>query len=230
MLNYNPYTYTFNNPINFTDPTGMVLESSSAKDDIIINNKEGNIIAKILMDTGNYEYVFDTNIDYTTDSPHVLDFEKIKKSSKENIQAVGLNLEASATVGGGMEFGVSLEYFLDGDDKGRLGIYTFEGSNIGFGGGVRAEFFTFNFNNEASPEFFKRKEFGDALIYSGSMTWSNEANKHDEVYKGHRYTPTWTSFSAGSGWSPESMGKFGGKFSGGVSTFRYSLSSKKVGK
>ena len=238
MPQWNPYSYTFNNPINFTDPTGMVPEETAGKDDIIINNKEGNEIARILMDTGKYDYAFNTDLDYSTDSPHILDFDKIKKESKEKFDAVGLNLEASATVGGGMEFGISLAYFLDGEDKGKLGIYTFEGGNVGFGGGVGAEFFTSNFNNEASPEFFNAKEFGgaynsysgSALFYSGSMSWSNEANKHDEVHRGERHTTTWTSFSAGSGWSPKLMGKFGGKFSGGNSTFRSLISSKKVGK
>jgi len=76
------YLYTGNDLIRYTDPMGM------SNDDIIINNnKEGNEIARILMDTGDYDYVFDTNIDYSTDSPHILDFDKIKKESKEKFDA-----------------------------------------------------------------------------------------------------------------------------------------------
>ena len=133
-----------------------------------------------------------------------------------------------------METGVSIVYFLNGEDAGTVNLYTQLGGNVGLGGGVSGEFFISTFNENADGSFFNATEFGGAynsysgsfMGFGGSYSWSNEQNKHDEVYPGHRHTTTWTSRSAGGSWSPKRLGKAGGKFSGGTSTYHGALELK----
>ena len=226
----------------FTDPTGM------SKDDIIINNKDKKEIARIIVDTGDKDYVFDTDLDINLDEPIVFDTGMSIQELKKEYDAVGLNLSASATVGGGMEFGMSFVYFLNGESEGNLGIYTSKGGNVGLGGGL----FGANYNREALQTNFNASGFAGAynsgsfgveafgIGFSRSYTWSNEADKHDEIFPGHRYTTTWTSSSLGASRSPNSLskvlesgfGKVGSKanatYSGGTSKLVKELKPRRV--
>ncbi len=198
----------------FIDPTGM------SKEDIIINNKNKKEIARIIVDTGDKDSVFNTNLDINLDKPIVFDTGMSIKGLKNKYDAVGLNINTSATVGGGIEFGISLAYFLDGESEGNLGIYASKGGNVGVGGGVGFSFFGSKFNRKAdSKKYFNSIEFAGnynalsigALGIGTSKTWSNEKGTHDELYPGHRYTTTWTSHSLGYGVGFNSLSQILGK-------------------
>ena len=230
----------------FTDPTGM------SKDDIIINNKDKKEIARIKVDTGDKDYVFDTDLDINVDKPLVYDTGMNMKELKKKHDAVGLNLSVSATVGGGMEFGMSFAYFLNGESEGNLGVYTSKGANIGLGGGLGGGYFGASYNRGADMQYFNAKGFEGGynsgafgieafgIGFSKSFTWSNIEGTHDEIYPGHRYTTTWTSSSLGASKSPNSLskvlesgfGKIGSKssatYSGGTSKLLREFKSKRV--
>lgn len=219
---WSAYAYTLNNPLKFIDPDGQSPE------DIIINNKDGEEMARIIMDTGDHDIIVKTDIDYSPDERHTLDLQKTIDQSEDHVDAVGINLEVSATVGGGMEGGISMVYFLGGEDEGTAHWYSYKGGNVGYGGGISGDFFVSNFDADADKSFFNAEGFagsynsysGTALGYGSSKNWSNEKNKHDEIFPGHRHQTTWTSRSVGGDvWSPRKMGKFSAKFSGGKSTY-----------
>ncbi len=229
--------------MNLIDPTGMEAEIHSEKDDIIINNKNGKEIARVIVDTGDQDYVFNTNLDVSLDEPLVYDTGMSIQELKKEHDAVGLNLSASATVGGGMEFGLSFAYFLNGESEGNLGIYTSKGGNVGFGGGAGFSFFGSEYNKDAINDFFNVAGFAGnyntasvgAFGVGGSITWSNENNTHDEIYPGHRYPTTWISRSLGYGEGPQALsqvlgklGKVSATYSGGTSILTQEFKSKKV--
>src|SRR5690606_22568227 len=149
-----------------------------------------------------------TDLDINLDKPMVFDTGMSMKELKNEYDAVGLNLSASATVGGGMEFGMSFAYFLNGESEGNLGIYTSKGGNVGIGGGAGFIFFGSEFNRNADSKFFNAEGFAGgyngasigALGLGYSITWSNEANTHDQVFPGQRgIKSTWISRSLGYG-------------------------------
>src|SRR5690606_2147194 len=100
-----------------------------------------------------------TGLDLSLDKPLVYDTGMSIEELKKGYDAVGLNLNASATVGGGMAFGFTFAYFLNGESEGNLGIYASKGGNVGFGGGAGFSFCGSEYNKDNDANFFNAKGF-----------------------------------------------------------------------
>lgn len=148
----------------------------------------------------------------------------VTSEQEGTVDAVGFNIEGSASVGGGMHGGTGFVYFLTGDDKGSLFNYDFLGANVGVGAGAGISAFISDFNSEEAPDSFHSVNgFGGG--YNGysasygvggtSYSWSNVNNSTDELYPGMRSAWTWKTKSLGAG---SGAGKFEVKYFGGNSS------------
>ena len=194
QVDKSPYAFTWNNPINMVDPTGLKPE------DIIFTNNDGNEIARILTNDETDTYVsVDTDVNLPTPV-------EIDARTDDVADAVGINFEWSITVGGGAHGGTGFVYFMNGEDEGSLFNYDYKGANVGLGEGFGISTYASEFNSEGAPDSFNSVEgFGGS--YNGyeasygfggvSYSWSNVNNTTDELYPGMRSTWTWKNRSLG---------------------------------
>ena len=191
---------------------------SSENDDIIFKNNGGTEVGRIVTPGKDVEI----NVGNVTapPSPVVVDPAKIAEKLGVTLDAVGISIDYSGVVGGGIVGGVDFNYMLTGKDEGKLFGFTKFGGGVGFDAelGVAATGSVYNREADpsqmtgagmAGPSYGLSAGFG----LSGSLSWSNEANT-PELYPGQRSPTTWKSYSVGGGIG----GEFGIKWFSTTST------------
>lgn len=174
-------------------PTGMVPEESTAKDDIIINNRSGDEIVRIILPEDDVKVTLNT--DLSPPNPLVIDSSKEQGKRQETIDAIGVNVGYSATVGGGLGVEGVVSHF-------NRSLSTTDGFGVdGFTGGYNGYSF-------------------QTPIGGYSMSWSNTKGTTDEIFPGHRSPTMWTNF--GISQKGKFEGKFsGGEFQKPITKYNF---------
>ncbi|WP_177175287.1 RHS repeat-associated core domain-containing protein [Chryseobacterium taichungense] len=175
------------------------------RDDIVIRNKKGKELGRIVTDK------IEKNVYLDTDAEIPIPL-SIKLTSY--MDAVGINFEISDTFGGGLHGGISLVYFNAGKDVGSAYLYKYGGATMGLemslGGGTFYSKYVDSNQANFNALGYAGKSSGIAggfKIYGGSYSWANRSNVY-ELYPGMKSPTTWKTFSAGI-----SKGVTGGKMS-----------------
>ncbi|NGX85112.1 RHS repeat-associated core domain-containing protein [Aequorivita sp. KMM 9714] len=205
QVDRSPYAFTWNNPINMVDPTGLKPE------DIIFTNNDGNEIARILTNDETDTYV---SVDTDVNLPSPIE---IDARTDDVADAVGINFEWSVTLGGGAHGGTGFVYFMNGEDEGSLFNYDYKGGNVGLGEGVGVSVFASVFNDDLPNSLKNVSTFeGNYNGYEASYgfggysySWSNRKNTSDQIYPGVGGTDDnpWT-------WKNRSLGRAAGAYQG----------------
>lgn len=196
-----PYVFTNNNPIRFVDPLGL------APEDIIIQNKNGEELGRIILSGEDKVVTVDT--DLTLPEPIVVDPSTDSTRNGDEADAVGISLDISGYMGGGMTFSYDFMYFTEGEDEGNAYWFYSYGGGPGFDGGISGGLALSYYNNEADVKdknaqgytgHFAGRSIGLGPVGYGK-TWSNQDNLKGELWENHKSTRTWKTlnYSGGAG-------------------------------
>jgi RHS repeat-associated protein len=206
-----------NGAISFTDyiTSGSYFQGinfsqfgNDSPDDVIIRNKKGHIMYRILSKKIYKDVRIDTDVEINNPMTiNLADYEKM------GAHAVGFSLDYSATLGGGMNGGFTFVYFMGGGDAGSGYVYGYTGGNSGFESsiGISKFYATFvdkqlldNFNAEGYAGKSSGHSFGVG-IWGYSRSWGNRTND-GELWQGQKSKTTWITISNG-----VAHGQMGGK-------------------
>jgi len=174
-------------------------DSIYGEEDIIIRNKKGHIMYRILSKKVNKDVTLDT--DAEIGNPMTIN---LNTYEKKGAHAVGFSLDYSATMGGGPNGGLAFVYFMAGDDAGSAYLFGYKGGNVGLEGSLGMSGFYSKYVDWKDKSRFNVDGYsGQSSGYSGgagiigtSYSWSNRDNV-SELWPGQKSMTTWKSFSTG---------------------------------
>uniref|UniRef100_UPI003671FD2E hypothetical protein n=1 Tax=Chryseobacterium sp. sg2396 TaxID=3276280 RepID=UPI003671FD2E len=175
--------------------------------DVIIRNKKGHIMYRILSKTLYKDVKIDTDIEVNNPMTiNLADYEKM------GAHAVGFSLDYSATLGGGPNGGIAFVYFMAGSDAGSGYVYGYTGGNTGFEASIGISKFYAKYVDKDNRNFnaagYAGKSSGHGFgvgIWGYSRSWGNRSND-GELWQGQKSKTTWITITNG-----VAHGEMGGK-------------------
>lgn len=197
--------------VNFFQDGSISGDSSDDPDDIIFKNRSGEEIGRII--TSGEDVVVTVDTDRSFERPIVIDISQYS-SVFPDIDAAGVGVEVSGTIGGGFNFGFEWVYFFDGADAGEIVSYFKAGANLGIEAGVGVYGFVAGSSETPSAESWKGWFFSlsGGSGWGGGVFWSNADNK-DELYPGQHSRTIWKGYSTTSPSIVPTEIRIGGKWS-----------------
>ena len=175
--------------------------------DIIIRNRKGHIMYRILSKTVYKDVKIDTDIEIG--NPMTVNLEDYEKMGAH---AVGFSLDYSATLGGGPNGGLAFVYFMAGGDAGSGYVYGYTGGNTGFEASIGVSKFYAKYvdknNRNFNAEGYAGKSSGHGFgvgVWGYSKSWGNRTND-GELWQGQKSKTTWVTITNGAAY-----GEMGGK-------------------
>jgi RHS repeat-associated protein len=109
-------------------------KEEEGNDDIIFINNKREEIGRIVLD-GDHVYI---KVDTDSVPPSPIEVELVDVSAQlgMNLDAIGINIEVSGVLGGGLQLGFNFTYFLNGKDAGNLYGYNYFGGGVGLEGSI----------------------------------------------------------------------------------------------
>jgi hypothetical protein len=189
-----------NNPMIIIDPNGA---------DIRFYNSDSAMIATIISD--DIDENLYTGLDYKTDDPFVIDPAKVMKLMGVNsLDAIGFGIEASYTLGGGVNGGFECVYFFKGEDAGSAHLYGKLGVNVGLDMGAGGYIFAAEkngptINSESWEGWSSGYSIGGGAVFGGTF-WSNTKNTQDLWPEMYGRETSWKGGHVGGGLSGFEIG------------------------
>ncbi|GLB49270.1 RHS repeat-associated core domain-containing protein [Neptunitalea lumnitzerae] len=209
-LGISPYNYVQNNPLNRIDPTGALDESVQNPDDIIFSNNNGEELGRVVMEGDDINIKIDTDI--SVDNPVIVNVNDLKKElGVDKLDAIGIGVEYSATVGGGLNAGFEAVYFLSGKNQDEAFLYDKIGGNVGYEGSVGAYgFVAVKGDNNVTADSWVGKSNSFSVGYETlgfSYFWTNTDGSAD-IFPGLLGDVDWQGVSVPAGLSARAGGKW----------------------
>ncbi|MET3538045.1 RHS repeat domain-containing protein [Chryseobacterium limigenitum] len=178
------------------------------EEDIIIRNRKGHIMYRILSKKIYKDVTLDTDTEIS--NPMTINLSTYEKMGAH---AVGFSLDYSATMGGGMNGGLAFVYFMGGGNAGSGYVYGYKGGNTGLEGSIGISKFYSKYEDTDKKNFnalgYAGKSSGHAFgvgVWGYSKSWGNRTND-GELWPNQKSKTTWVTVSNGIGHGASLGGK-----------------------